>query len=225
MKKILTVILTLLICFSGKTQHNQKEAIFTSIKSLSIGFKVGINLTTITVDLGPEEKLMPKFQGTLALRKRYSKVYSIQPELQYSRQGYYLASTGPTGYKDNFITEYLNFTPFSRFDFGKSKTNFFILLGPYIGMMVNGKEKVSFTYFNGDTENHTNYLTDYSIYNRFDLGVSFGVGISQTLKSGDQIVFDSHLNGGFITVLKKEFNTNMFNLYNSFSIGYLYKFR
>lgn len=152
--------------------------------------------------------------------------FSFQPELQYSRQGYFKSGTtfGNATLEINFITEYLNFVPLARFDLGKSNTKFLLLVGPNLGFWI-GEKELQKLYDNGKVKNYELHITNWDDYNRFEIGITAGVGISHTFKNYDQFIFDTRLTYGFNGVKKNiSRDNNQNNLYNSISIGYLYSF-
>ncbi len=196
-----------------KSASNQK-----SKGDLLFGIKTGINLTDFTNNSGAyEEQLIPRFQASLVLRKCITNVVSFQPELQYSRQGFLLKGNNSSF---NFVSEYLNLSPLFRFDLGKNQTKFILMVGPYLGNWINGKYEIS-----DDNEKINVWISDWSSFNRIEIGGSVGFGISHSFANNDQIVLDSKLSYGFSGVLKNvDASNNSNNLYNSFSIGYLHCF-
>jgi hypothetical protein len=203
---------------SKKNKSRQKGNLF-------FGIKAGLNLTDFTNNSGPyDEQLIPRFQASLVLRKCLTNVISFQPELQYSRQGFLIKINNPNlsniSITQNFVTEYLNLSPLFRFDLGKNQTKFILLVGPYLGFCVNGKSELLY-----DNQKFNYWVSDWSSYNRFEIGGSVGFGISHSFANNDQIVLDSRLSYGFNGISKNvDASNNRNNLYNSFSIGYLHSF-
>ena len=190
-------------------------------RDLFFGIKAGINLTDFTNNSGIYDELfIPRFQASVAIRKCLTNVISFQPELQYSRQGFLLRDNDPNlVFEQNFVSEYLNLSSLFRFDLGKNQTKFILLIGPYLGYWISGKNEILLQ------SKHVFWISDWTSFNRIEIGGSVGFGISHSLANNDQIVLDSKLSYGFNGVLKDVDKTNNSNnLYNSFSIGYLHSF-
>lgn len=193
--------------------------------NLFFGIKSGINLTDLTNNSGPyDEQLIPRFQASLVLRKCLTHVFSFQPELQYSRQGFLIkinnSNLSNTSVTRNSVSEYLNLSSLFRFDLGKNQTKFILMVGPYLGYCINWKNEVSY-----DNKKINYWVSDWSSTNRIEIGGSVGFGISHSLTNNDQIVLDSKLSYGFNGIAKNVgAPNNRNNLYNSFSIGYLHCF-
>jgi len=169
MKKLIGAAL---FCFLGLTHVNAQVA-------FNPGIKAGANFSHFTQTSDPNERYYTKtdfyvgFYGALKL----SKVYTMQPELLYTRQGSgreYIDQNNVI--HDSKITiAYLSFALANKFTFSK----FNIHMGPTFDIRINDVNKEL-----GDQYNDPdyNYYGDYS--NGIDLAFFIGAGFDITKNLG-----------------------------------------
>ncbi len=175
-------IIVAFLCFLGITQVNAQS-------KFRPGIRGGVNFAHLTQTDNPNEKYSTRTDfyvgafGALNL----SKVYTLQPELNYSRQGakYEFIDENNIRYNSEIKVSYLSLGVANKFKFNK----FNIHLGPTLDIKVkDGGKKLGATY------NDANYYNDYydddltTIDFAFFLGAGFDItknfGIEARIKKG-----------------------------------------
>lgn len=171
--KILSMALCLGLIFTSQAQDNSRES--------SVGLKGGYNLASVTFDGEEETGQRHGFHIGLYGESFISNNFSIQPELQYSQQGYELEGDAGT------FTQKLNYINLPIMFKGYLTDGFFIEAGPQIGLAISHKEEFEGTLFDSAAEFDPN---------NFDYGANFGAGIKTN--SGVNIGARYHLGLGDI---------------------------
>ena len=129
----------------------------------NFGIKGGLNYSTVSrgkFSEGPDPRTSFNigFFGEIPISKN---IFSIQPEILYSRQGFQTneSSLGSSNYKTIYKIDYLNFPILAKIYLGKA---FSLEVGPQFGLKVN--ESI-------ETENSTS--TD-NVVNNFDTAIALG---------------------------------------------------
>lgn len=206
-KKLFLIFLTLFICSIAKSQ-------------ISIGPKVGVNFSSITgkTDLIEKEFLIG-FNAGAILNIEINNIFSVQPELYFSQQGYKTTKEiFDTPAKTIDRINYLNMPVLAKLTLGKGNLKGYVNLGPYLGYMVGGKNIIQLE--NSEAEK-SKLILDY--YKRFDFGVLSGVGV--IFKTGSNSLFiDARYSWGINSII----NGYIFeegkdkNSIVGISIGYLF---
>lgn len=165
MKKIIVVAF---LCFLGITQVNA-QSIFRP------GIRGGANFSHLTQTDNPNEKYSTRTDfyvgafGALNL----SKVYTLQPEINYSRQGakYEYIDTDNRRYNSEIKVSYLSIGVANKFKFNK----FNIHLGPTVDIKVkDAGKKLGATY--NEYDNYYYYNDDLTAIDfAFFLGAGFDI--------------------------------------------------
>lgn len=192
MKKLIFCCLVLLIASNSNAQNSNE--IF--------GIKGGLNYTTITrgnFDEGadPRTSYYLGFFGEIPL---IDKVFSIQPEIIYSRQGFETNySFLGNNYKEEYRIDYLNLPILAKIHIGKV---FAIEAGPQFGFKINEKIK------SDNSSNPNNEV------NSFDTAIAGGISFN----------FNDFLISGRYTYSLNEVvkNTDSKNSVFQIGIGFLF---
>lgn len=176
MKKIIIVAF---LCFLGFTQVNAQS-------KFRPGIRGGANFAHLTQTDDPNEKYSTRTDfyvgafGALNL----SKVYTLQPEINYSRQGakYEYIDTDNRRYNSEIKISYLSIGVANKFKFNK----FNVHLGPTVDIKVKDAGKELGTTYNEYDYYYDNDLT--AIDFAFFLGAGFDItenfGIEARIKKG-----------------------------------------
>lgn len=125
------------------------------------GIKGGYNLAAVSFDGDGETGQRHGFHVGIYGESFISEGFSIQPELLFSQQGYEITnSSGTFTQKLNYINLPLMFKAYPV-------SNFFLEVGPQIGLAVTHKEE-----YDGFFSSSEEYNPD-----SFDWGMNFGAGI------------------------------------------------
>ena len=175
-----TRILTTITLFSVLLSLNAQEA---DIKKSNTGVKVGYNLAAVSFDDDSETGQRHGFHVGFYGESFVAESIALQLELLYSQQGYEIKSDGGT------FTQKLNYIilPLSLRLYPTE--NFFLEIGPQIGLAISHKEEFDSNFNLFDTEQEFNP-------NNFDYGINFGGGFKTD--SGMSIGVRYHLGLGDI---------------------------
>jgi len=208
MKKSISVAM---FCLFGLLQSNAQV-------SFSPGIKGGLNFAHFTQTTDPNQKytnLTDFYVGFLG-ELNLSKVYSLQPEILYTRQG--------SGYErreaNNTITaydikvSYLSLGLANKFKFNK----FNLHVGPTVDININDKGKTLATTYNNDVNNDPYFYNFYDYkYTPIDLAVFIGAGYDIT----DNFGVEARIKKGLIDVT--DWGSGGSNVV--FQTGVYYKFK
>jgi len=178
---------------------------FTAVQaqvSVKPGIRAGVNFSKFT---SADTQLKPNFYvgGTLGIK--FTKVYTLQPELSYSRQGanvteYYQSSTDgfdPAFYvsqrKTKYELNYLTLGIINKFTFGKG---FQVAVGPSLDFKVSDN-------FAGNNSNRP-----------IDFDLSLVAGIGYAFSNG--ITIEARLKQGLVDI----FGYEVYNDYNDYDYDY-----
>jgi len=174
-------IIVALVCFFGLTQANAQV-------SFRPGVKGGLNFSHFTQTDDPNQRFTSKtdfYVGVLGALK-LSKVYTLQPELTYTRQGAkneYFNPNDNIVYKNTINISYVSLGIANKFTFNK----FNFLVGPTIDIRVTDKKK-NLGYVDYDVNNDGFYdngiYNDYNSFNGIDFAFFAGLGYDITKNLG-----------------------------------------
>ena len=185
MKK--TVLISLLTLFALSTTQAQ----------VSLGPRAGYNPSTLTGE-NKNKKYIAGFNAGVVVNIEFNRIFSIQPELSFSQQGYQLnTETNEPFIKENF--DYINFPVLAKATFGRNAVKGYINVGPYTGYMISGKSTV---FINGEKFSGNIDFEKNENVNRIDFGIVSGVGLSFETGGGNMML-DARYNVGLSPVSDK----------------------
>lgn len=185
---------------------------------LKFGIKGGVNFSNLYTDNVEDNNVLTGFNAGLFARLPITQTFAIQPELLYTTKGAELE------YNNAFVngtsTFKLNYLELPVLLVINLSENFSIHGGPYLAYLIDGQATNNSQGTLFDVENNL----DNDDYNKFDSGVSFGIGYDT-----DKIGFGVRYNYGLQKVGKeRNFNgtnytfpngkNSAINLYLSYSI-------
>lgn len=165
---------------------------------ISIGPKAGVNLSTITGKNSlNDKKLLPGFNVGAVANIGINGIFSIQPELSFSQQGYRFGGTildAPATVTQTF--NYINLPVLAKATFGEGNVRGYVNAGPYLGYMTGGKNTVAFE----DSKSSEKIdFANQSELNRLDFGIAAGGGALFKAGRGD-LMLDVRYQVGLTTV-------------------------
>lgn len=173
MKKLFSAVVSFLMVGAAYSQN------------ISLGPKIGVNWSTVTgKDPLYNKKFIAGFNIGATMNIDISDRFSIQPELLFSQQGY----RAYREIRNQEVTtvqtlNYINIPVVARYVFGEGDLRGYINLGPYLGFMVGGKERVDV-----DGREVSREEVDFDIQNelnRMDFGIALGGGALFRAGEGD----------------------------------------
>ncbi len=171
-------------------------------KKKYFGIKGGVNYANLTAG---DNKAIIGFNVGCFFEHKFSKLFSIQPEVQFSEQGFKLTYQLRQNFDDPItsqslltILDYVNVPILAKYNINEN-VNLFV--GPQIGYLIGAKI---------GSQNAKD------VFNSIDFGIDFGSEIIL-----NNIVIDLRYNLGLYEVLKKTaFNTSNKNSVFQLSLGY-----
>ena len=165
---------------------------------LTFGPKVGVNLSTLTGKSDfTDKKLLTGFNTGLVLNISINEIFSVQPELFFSQQGYKISATildAPATITQTL--NYINLPVLAKASFGERNIKGYVNLGPYLGYMVGGHETID---IEGNKESERTNFDKRTELNRLDFGIAAGVGALYRTGHGD-VILDVRYNVGLTPV-------------------------
>lgn len=189
MKKTISLLILTILCVSLSTKLYAQTTDF--------GVKGGLSIPSLTGDVNDNVKSRVAFHAGLFAEVSFSDMFSIQPELLYSSQGYKFVD-------DKGINDYLNVPIMGKF---YPIEGFHIEMGPQFGFLLSAKEK---------GKSRTQDVKEG--YKTFDFGLNFGTGYKLT---DYNLLFGVRYNLGLTNVLKDN-SSKIKNGVFQISVGYLF---
>ncbi|WPR70824.1 porin family protein [Flavobacterium sp. NG2] len=181
-----TKFFLLAVCFAHFTALFAQE---TSNEKSNVGIKGGYNLAAVNFDGDGETDQRHGFHIGLYGESFVSDNFAIQPEIMFSQQGYVINNGNEK------FTQKLNYINIPLMFKAYPADNFFLEVGPQVGLAVTHKEE----YSNGFLSSNNEYDPK-----KFDWGMNFGTGIKSN--SGLSIGVRYHLGLGDLYEQSKAFN-------------------
>ena len=153
--------------------------ITSSSQNIDFGVKAGVNFATITGDYTDDVKGRTAFHIGAVAEVEINEIFSIQPELLYSAQGFkteYKDSGSDWSEKDEVTVklDYINVPIIAKYYVIEGLS---IEAGPQIGFLISAEQDYKYTYTDaGETysESGTEDVKEY--LKTIDFGLNFGVG-------------------------------------------------
>ncbi|SHN70946.1 Outer membrane protein beta-barrel domain-containing protein [Flavobacterium fryxellicola] len=188
---------------------NSKNLIFTSLvlglmsftgmqaqeKIASYGFKGGLNFSNLYTDTVDDNNVLTGFNAGLYAKFPITNSIAIQPEINYTTKGAELVYNnaiiqGTAKFNVNYIEVPVLLV-------ANITENFNVHVGPYAAYMVSGKTTNDSNFSSSQRELDTND------FNKFDAGISGGVGIDL-----DAVNFGVRYNYGLTKIGKDDSSSN-----------------
>ncbi len=217
-------LLILSAIFISTIAHSIAQGKTTEKGAFSIGLKGGANFSTLNAN--PEgdivggavrwedvdKTMSTNFNAGIILNYAVNSIFSLQPELLYSRTGVkYDYNNG--GYVAH-ITDQFNYIQvplLAKFSFGSDDVKFNIHAGPYFSFATGGTRKADYSWnvFGANiTDNQTyNLEVKKGGIQGTDIGAAVGIGVGFAAGPGS-IFVEGRYNYGFSNVYNKDNNTN-----------------
>jgi hypothetical protein len=195
-------------------------------QSISFGPRVGATFSKINYedayyydndverDLNDGVKSLSGFQIGAVANVTVSDLFSVQYEFLFIQKGMKRDEYNNTKYN------YLEVPALAKLTFGTEQLHGFVTGGPTASYLMSGnyKRKVDGNESSGDIE-----FAD--VYNRFELGASFGIGLGYKLGAGT-LNFDVRYGLGLTSLIKNEYsNSKAKNRVLGVSLAYLFSLK
>ncbi|MBB6610767.1 PorT family protein [Pontibacter sp. Tf4] len=195
-------------------------------QTITIGPRVGVNFATqvITGDddeyaewWNDEVKASPGLQAGLVYNIMVSDMFSVQPELLYTRKGYKFTTDDETVIGKY---SYLDLPILAKLSLGTGDLKGFVTAGPTLGYWMSGKDTYESDDLNGDVDIDFDNDND-GLEKQFEFGASIGVGMGYNTGAGE-LNLDVRYGTGFTSVYDSDDKAKLRNSGISISIAYLF---
>lgn len=162
--------------------------VFTTARAQQFTLKGGLNVSTNLIefaDMPPELDMKSSpvygFHGGASFDYLFTDRFSLEAGLLYMQKGGTLEfSSNIFGFqlssKGEFSLHYIDIPLQAKYRFGNGDVRFFLALGPYMGIGLDGKVKIT-TNANGAPETSTETVDFDTDLNRLELGLCGGAGV------------------------------------------------
>ncbi|MBR5456100.1 MAG: PorT family protein [Bacteroidaceae bacterium] len=185
MKRIIALTLALLLTLSAKSQVEQPRQI------LEIGVIGGLNLSQMDFQPDIRQKYLMGANGGLFARytseKYFGMICAAQLELNFSQRGWTENFDDGTNNGYSRTLNYIELPLLAHLSWGKEKKGFqfFINLGPQISFLMGDSEKSEGNWKAEDRPESIRAIYGKEIENKFDYGITGGLGIELKTKAGN----------------------------------------
>lgn len=167
MKNLKTILALVLLTSISHVVFSQSS---TDSSKLKFGFKGGVNFSNLYTDSVDDNNVLTGFNAGLFVRMPITQTFAVQPELLYTTKGAELKYNNAfVNGTSTFKLNYLELPVLLVFNLSE---NFSVHGGPYVAYLIDGKATNDSQGSLFDIENNLNN----DDYNKFDTGVSLGVG-------------------------------------------------
>ncbi len=180
-----------------------------------IGIKAGVNIASMSESSTEatyqdfKNKSVVGFQAGLVFDLGLSDIFTIQPEVLYIQKGGKSIArlNDENKVESRLYYNYVEVPVLAKLKFfaGDSKSGFYLIGGPFAGLALGGKSKVTTTLLGASTTSETDFEFDNSDaadrQRRLDWGVAFGGGV----KLGN-VFLDARYNLGINNLLDRDAN-------------------
>lgn len=161
---------TFLLIFLSSSLHSNGQ--------LTFGLRAGVNFANVNIEteglsISPDNRVGLTLGGLLNIG--ITEKFSVQPELQFTQKGYNFEFEFIEIIKQKISFNYFEVPVLAKYKFGEGAISGFIQGGPSFGYALSGNAE---SCTNGDCDSETFEFDDNDGFNRFDLGLSIGGGLS-----------------------------------------------
>jgi hypothetical protein len=185
MKRIIALTLALLLTLSAKSQVEQPRQV------LEIGVIGGLNLSQMDFQPDIRQKYLMGANGGLFARytseKYFGMICAAQLELNFSQRGWTENFDDGTNNGYSRTLNYIELPLLAHLSWGKEKKGFqfFINLGPQISFLIGDSEKSEGIWKAEGRPESIRAIYGKEIENKFDYGITGGLGIELKTKAGN----------------------------------------
>lgn len=193
----------------GNVLHLDAQSTFQ--KERAIGISGGVNFSKVNFVPKIQQDMYMGFQGGAMMRWRTEKNLGLQVELNFKQQGWEEKFEGEEA--DLYYRRRMNYmeVPFlSHIYFGGEKVQFFVNLGPQIGIMLGDKIEGNLNGQKTSQKENEQHIKD--IDNKFEWGLCGGPGIELRTGIGSFL-----LEGRFFYALGDFYKTRSSDAFNKAS--------
>lgn len=180
MKNILTIITILLTSLVGNAQRYYSP-------NLAVGVKAGTSISKMSFSPSVEQTMLVGAMGGVTIRYTEEKHFGLIAEINWEQRGW-KENFEEHPFSYNRTLTYIQIPLLTHIYFGGEKFKGFVNLGPEVGYMIGESINANFDYNNISsvagfpTKNRMNEQMYTEVSNKFDYGISAGLGLEFIVK-------------------------------------------
>ena len=201
--------------------------------NITVGAKGGVTLSRLKFSPSVPQTMLPGFMAGVTFRYIEEKHFGVIAELNLEQRGWKEKFDGLNYAYQRRLT-YLQLPMLTHIFFGNNKVRGFFNAGPEIGLLIGTGTKANFDYANVEliegfpTENRETDQYKLDVKNKFDYGISAGLGLEVIGRNKHSFTLEGRFYYGLRDVFSNH-NTDPFSSSSSMSImvtlGYYYRIK
>ena len=201
--------------------------------NIAVGAKGGVTLSRLKFSPSVPQTMLPGFMAGVTFRYIEEKHFGVIAELNLEQRGWKEKFDGLNYAYQRRLT-YLQLPMLTHIFFGNNKVRGFFNAGPEIGLLIGTGTKANFDYANVEliegfpTENRETDQYKLDVKNKFDYGISAGLGLELIGRNKHSFTVEGRFYYGLRDVFSNH-STDPFSSSSSMSImvtlGYYYRIK
>ena len=201
--------------------------------NIAVGAKGGVTLSRLKFSPSVPQTMLPGFMAGVTFRYIEEKHFGVIAELNLEQRGWKEKFDGLNYAYQRRLT-YLQLPMLTHIFFGNNKVRGFFNAGPEIGLLIGSGTKANFDYANVEliegfpTENRETDQYKLDVKNKFDYGISAGLGLEVIGHNKHSFTLEGRFYYGLRDVFSNH-STDPFSSSSSMSImvtlGYYYRIK
>ncbi len=201
--------------------------------NIAVGAKGGVTLSRLKFSPSVPQSMLPGFMAGVTFRYIEEKHFGVIAELNLEQRGWKEKFDGLNYAYQRRLT-YLQLPMLTHIFFGNNKVRGFFNAGPEIGLLIGTGTKANFDYANVEliegfpTENRETDQYKLDVKNKFDYGISAGLGLEVIGRNKHSFTLEGRFYYGLRDVFSNH-STDPFSSSSSMSImvtlGYYYRIK
>ncbi len=201
--------------------------------NIAVGAKGGVTLSRLKFSPSVPQTMLPGFMAGVTFRYIEEKHFGVIAELNLEQRGWKEKFDGLNYTYQRRLT-YLQLPMLTHIFFGNNKVRGFFNAGPEIGLLIGTGTKANFDYANVEliegfpTENRETDQYKLDVKNKFDYGISAGLGLEVIGRNKHSFTLEGRFYYGLRDVFSNH-STDPFSSSSSMSImvtlGYYYRIK
>lgn len=202
--------------------------------NLAIGGKAGMTLSSMSFSPKIDQSMTEGFMAGVAVRYTEERHVGIIAELNIEQRGWREKYDPGDNFSYKRTLTYLQLPLLTHIYFGSKKFKGFINLGPEVGYMIASSISADFNYHNIDAVTgyphgyRTNEQLAMEIKNRFDYGISAGIGMEYVVARRHSLMLEGRFYYGLGNIFpsaKKDYFSASRGMSIEVTVGYLFRIR
>lgn len=229
MRKIAAIFLALMMALWLPAAAQRKYS-----PDLAVGGKAGATLSMMSFSPKVTQGLLPGFMAGVTMRYTEEKLFGLIVELNLEQRGW--SEKYDPGYDFHYTRTltYLQLPLLTHIRFGSERVKAFVNIGPEIGFMLGSSVNANFDWKNLSAVPgypggyRTSQQLAMEISNRFDYGISAGIGMELILRKRHSLMLEGRYYyglGNIFPASKKDYFSASRGMSIEISAAYLFRIR